>query len=289
MNFFQMEVFLKVVDSGSFTRAGEQIGLTQSGVSHNITALETELNVSLLKRGRNGISLTTAGEYIIPHMRAIMQNMDNIEQKVAAMNGLEIGKLSIGSFPSFSSNYIPILFSIFKERFPNIELHLFEGSYNDIVKWVEDGVVDIGFAALPVKNVDFTHLLEDPLYAVVYNGHFFENNTRLSIENFEDEPFIMLRSGCETLIEDRFREANCKLTITYDVKDNQTVLSMVENKLGISIMPSLAIPKNHKRIRSISISTSLSRDIGLITKQKKELTPIAQEFSRVVQNYFQNN
>ncbi|HDR6269095.1 LysR family transcriptional regulator [Bacillus sp. L_1B0_8] len=288
MNFFQLEVFLKVVENGSFTRAGDQIGLTQSGVSHNITALETELGVNLLKRGRNGVSLTTAGEYIIPHIRAIVENMAHIEQKVAAVNGMEMGKLSIGSFPSFTAKFIPSLFSIYKEKFPNIEIRLYEGGYDEIIKWVEEGTVDFGFAALPVKSVKFIPLLNDPLSAVIYEGHHFENNSIINLEDFIGENFIMLRSGCETLIEEKFREAKIKPNISYDIKDNQTVLSMVAGKLGITIMPDLALSKELKDIRSLPLNPKIFREIGLVKKSAKELTPAATEFSKIVQDYFIN-
>ncbi|MFJ8218075.1 LysR family transcriptional regulator [Bacillus cereus] len=288
MNFFQLEVFLKVVENGSFTRAGDQIGLTQSGVSHNITALETELGVNLLKRGRNGVSLTTAGEYIIPHIRAIVENMAHIEQKVAAVNGMEMGKLSIGSFPSFTARFIPSLFSIYKEKFPNIEIRLYEGGYDEIIKWVEEGTVDFGFAALPVKSVEFIPLLNDPLSAMIYEGHHFENNSIINLEDFIGENFIMLRSGCETLIEEKFREANIKPNISYDIKDNQTVLSMVAGKLGITIMPDLALSKELKDIRSLPLNPKIFREIGLVKKSAKELTPAATEFSKIVQDYFIN-
>jgi len=289
LNFFQLEVFLKVVENGSFTRAGDQIGLTQSGVSHNITALETELGVELLKRGRNGVSLTTAGEYIIPHIRAISENMAHIEQKVAAVNGMEMGKLSIGSFPSFTARFIPSLFSIYKEKFPNIEVRLYEGGYDEIIKWVEEGTVEFGFAALPVKNVEFIHLLNDPLSAVIYEGHHFEKNSIINLEDFVGESFIMLRSGCETLIEEKFREAKIKPTISYDIKDNQTVLSMVAGKLGITIMPHLALPKKLKDIRSLPLNPEIFREIGFVKKSAKELTPVAKEFSKIVQDYFINH
>ncbi|MFJ7763015.1 LysR family transcriptional regulator [Bacillus toyonensis] len=288
MNFFQLEVFLQIVENGSFTKAGDQIGLTQSGVSHNITALETELGLNLLKRGRNGVSLTTAGEYIIPHIRAIVENMAHIEQKVAAVNGMEMGKLSIGSFPSFTARFIPFLFSIYKEKFPNIEIRLYEGGYDEIIKWVEEGTVDFGFAALPVKNVEFIHLLNDPLSAVIYEGHQFEKNSIINLEDFIGENFIMLRSGCETLIEEKFHTAKIKPSISYDIKDNQTVLSMVAGKLGITIMPDLALPKKLKDIRSLPLNPEIFREIGLVKKSAKELTPAATEFSKIVQDHFIN-
>ncbi|MED3985761.1 LysR family transcriptional regulator [Peribacillus simplex] len=286
MNFFQLEVFLQVVEHGSFTKAGDRIGLTQSGVSHNITALETELGVTLLKRDRKGITLTTAGEQVIPHMRAIAANLAHIEQKIAAVNGMKVGKITIGSFPSFTARFIPLLFSAFKEKYPNIDLLIHEGGYEEILKWVEEGTVDVGFAAKPVKNMEFIHLLTDPLSAVLYEGHPLSGRTVINLEDFVDEPFIMLRSGCETLIEDWFLEAKLKPNISYDIKDNQTVLSMVAGKLGITIMPDLALPEKPERIKSLPLNPELSREIGLVMKSSKHLSPVAKEFSKVVQDHF---
>ena len=286
MNFFQFEVLLKVVESGNFTKAGQEIGLTQSGVSHNITTLESELGVTLLKRGRGGTSLTTAGEYIIPHIRNIVANMAHIEQKIASIKGLELGKISVGSFPSFTASFIPTLFSICKERFPNIEIVLYEGGYEDIVKWVEEGTVDLGFTALPVKGVECIPLLEDPLSAVIYDGHPFVEKDAITMANFVEESFIMLRSGCEALIEDEFRKAHLPLGVSYSSKDNETVISMVKGKLGITIMPNLAIPEYTENIHILPLNPQLVRNIGLIMKSSENLTPIAKEFFKIVTDYF---
>ena len=289
MNFFQLEVLLKVVESGNFTKAGQEIGLTQSGVSHNITTLESELGVTLLKRGRGGTSLTTAGEYIIPHIRSIVANMAHIEQKIASIKGMELGKISIGSFPSFTASFIPALFSICKERFPNIEIVLYEGGYDDIEKWVEEGTVDLGFTALPVKGVECIPLLKDSLSAVIYEGHPFVEKDAVTMANFLEESFIMLRSGCEALIEGEFRKAQLPLRVSYHSKDNETVLSMVKGKLGVTIMPNLAIPENPEKIHILPLYPQLVRSIGLIMKSSENLTPIAQEVYKIVTDYFKEH
>lgn len=289
MNFYQLEVLLKVVECGSFTKAGQEVGLTQSGVSHNITTLESELGVTLLNRGRGGISLTPAGEYIIPHIRSIVANMAHIEQKVSALKGLELGKISIGSFPSFTAAFIPALFSICKERFPNVEIILYEGGYDDIVKWVEDGTVDLGFTALPAKGMKCVPLLEDPLSVVVYDGHPFIERDAVTMPDFVGESFIMLRSGCETLIEDEFNKADLSLRVSYNSKDNETVLSMVKGKLGVTIMPNLAIPEHTKEIQVLPLHPQLVRKLGVIMKSSEKLTPISQEFFKMIIDYFKKD
>ncbi|MEW4327518.1 LysR family transcriptional regulator [Rossellomorea marisflavi] len=286
MNSFQLMVLLKVIENGNFTRTGEQIGLTQSGVSHTITALENELGITLLNRGRNGSSLTAEGQTVITHMREIAGHMEQIEQKVAALNGLTIGRLSIGSFPSFSARYIPTLLALFKEHFPTIDVHLYEGGYEDINKWVQDGTVDLGFTALPVQKVDFTPLQEDPLYVVIPKGHpFFERDT-VHIEEITSQSFIMLRSGCETLIEETFKQHAVSPSISYDIKDNQTVISMVSKNLGISIMPNLALPEESMDLSYASLEPKLVRNIGYITRKGKAPSPLALEFMSIIDHCF---
>ena len=286
MNLFQLEVLLNVVESSSFTKAGQKIGLTQSGVSHNITTLESELGVTLLNRGRGGTSLTTAGEYIIPHVRKIVTNMAHIEQKVSSLQGLELGKIAVGSFPSFTAAFIPMLFSIFKERFQNVELVLYEGGYDDIEKWVEEGTVDFGFTALPVKGFESIALTQDPLSAVVYDGHPFIKKDTVTIADFKKESFIMLRSGCEVLIEDECRKAGLSLHTSYSSKENETVLSMVKGKLGISIMPNLAVSKRETHVHLLPLHPPVVRHLGLIVKSSDKMTPLSKEFVKIVKAQF---
>ncbi|KUP25372.1 hypothetical protein AWJ19_17455 [Paenibacillus sp. DMB5] len=130
MAIFQYKVFLTVVESGSFTKAGEKLGLSQSGVSHNISTLETELGIVLLRRNRNGISLTDAGERVIPHIRQIIHHAKLLEQEAALIQGIEVGTIKIGTFPSFSSKFLPGLIHIFIKRFPGIQGRAGDNNYS---------------------------------------------------------------------------------------------------------------------------------------------------------------
>ena len=116
---FQYEVFLAVVDNGSFTKAGEKLGLSQSGVSHNISTLEMEIGLVLLHRNRNGISLTDAGARIISHIRQIVRHANLLKQEAALIKGIEIGSIKIGSFPSFSSKFLPSIISTYVRLYPH--------------------------------------------------------------------------------------------------------------------------------------------------------------------------
>lgn len=289
MTLFQYEVFVKVVDTGNFTKAGEILGLTQSGVSHNISALELELGITLLNRGRNGVSLTDAGKRIIGHMRNVLLESEQIKQKTAAILGVEIGKIKIGSFPSASAKLLPGIISYFKNRYKGIELDLYEGSYSEIREWVENGVIDIGFVSLPIKGLETIPLLKDKLVVLLPEGHPLHTNTSINIEQLSQEPFIMPKAGCELLIKERFQSHGVKPTIQFEVEDNQTIISMVQEGLGLTVVPQLTLPNWLTRVSKVELVPETYRQIGLAVKTIKNSTPAVKEFIHAAQEFVKIN
>lgn len=289
MTLFQYEVFVKVVDTGNFTKAGEILGLSQSGVSHNISALESELGITLLNRGRNGVSLTDAGKRIIGHMRNILSESEQIKQRTAAILGIEIGKIKIGSFPSVSAKLLPGIISYFKSRYERLELELFEGSYDEITEWVENGVIDIGFVSLPVKGLETIPLLKDKLVVLLPCGHPFHNHKTLTIEKLSKEPFIMPKAGCEVLIKERFQSYGLKPNILFEVEDNQTIISMVQEGIGLTVIPQLTLPNWFTQVSTVELVPETHRNIGLAVKSIKDCTPAVKEFINASQKFVKTN
>lgn len=289
MTLFQFEVFLKVVDTGNFTKAGENLGLTQSGVSHNISALESELGIILLNRGRNGVSLTDAGKRIIGHMRNIVSESEQIKQKTAAILGIEMGKIKIGSFPSTSAKLLPGIISYFKSRYEGIELELYEGSYDEITEWVENGVIDIGFVSLPVKRLETIPLLKDNLVVLLPSDHPFREHKSLTIEQLLQEPFIMPKAGCEVLVKERFQSNGLQPNIHFEVEDNQTIISMVQEGLGLTVIPQLTLPNWLTQVSTVELVPETYRTIGLAVKSRKDCTPAVKEFIIASQKFVKTN
>ena len=134
MNFSQLQSFVALADTGSFTEAAYAIDLTQSAVSHALSALESELGVTLLERNRKGVvALTDAGQKIIPHVRALLAQVEAIEQEAKAAHGEAAGKLRLGSMLSIvSPALLAGVLTCFRASYPDIEVVLFEGT---IEKW----------------------------------------------------------------------------------------------------------------------------------------------------------
>lgn len=283
---FQYEVFLTVVESGSFTKAGEKLGLSQSGVSHNISTLETELGIVLLRRNRNGISLTDAGERLIPHIRQISYHAKLLEQEAALIQGIEVGSIKIGTFPSFSSRILPGLIRNFINKYPGIQIELYEGGYDDIKDWIASGTIDIGFLTLPSIEFDTIQLLKDELFVLVHENHRLNTMKLVHVKSIHNESFIMPKAGCDVLIKRLLRENNVHPNVIFEIKDNNTIISMVQEGLGITIIPEMVLPKNIPNTKVIPLETDLYREIGIAIKSINQASPSIKKFIDIAKEHF---
>ncbi|MET3196103.1 LysR family transcriptional regulator [Bacillus sp. OAE603] len=282
MSTFQYEVFLEVVETGSFTKAGEKLGLTQSGVSHNILTLETELGVVLLHRNRNGISLSDAGERLIPYIRQIIQTAKRLEQEAAFIQGIEVGTIKIGSFPSFSSKFLPGIIKDFQKIYTGIKIELFEGDYGNIKKWLTQGTIDFGFLPLPIHDFESISLQKDRLFVFLHKHHHLSTLEKLNINSLQSESFIMPKSGCEILVKGLLKKHNIEPNIVFEIEDNQTIISMVEEEIGLTILPELVLPKHLSNTKVIPLEQEMYREIGLVIKSMKQASPSVKKCIEIV-------
>ncbi|TYP73029.1 LysR family transcriptional regulator [Paenibacillus methanolicus] len=278
MTLFQFEVFLAIVQTGSFTRAGELLNASQSGVSHTIGDLEKELGTTLFARHRNGVKLTDAGEQILAHAREIIHHTEQITQVAAASRGVNSGTIRIGAFPSFSAHAIPGIFQAFRSLYPGVELILFEGSYAEVEAWIRAGVVDLGFLAEARDGLDMVQLLDDPYVAVLPADHPLREQDIIAIEQLAREPFLSLKSGCERLVMQAFQESGLRLNTQFEVAENATILSMVEAGIGVSVVPSMILSAMPANIAVKPLHPPIIRQIGLAVRTQHIVSPAAAAF-----------
>ncbi|MGE6855911.1 LysR family transcriptional regulator [Bacillus sp. FSL K6-2841] len=283
---FQYKVFLTVVECGSFTKAGEKLGLTQSGVSHNIAKLESELGVVLLRRNRNGLSLTDAGERVMPHIRQIIHHASLLEQEAALIQGMEVGNIKIGTFSSFSSKMLPQLIHRFTKVYPNIQVELYEGGYEEIEEWIASGTIDVGFLTQPSREFETIPLFQDELVVLMQEDHRFNTKKVIEVDSFHDEAFIMPKAGCDLLIKKLLKERGVKPHVLFEIGDNNTLISMVQEGLGVTIIPTLILPEQMSDTKVIPLEKSVYREINLAFKSFKAASPSAIRWIEVVKDHF---
>ena len=286
MSLSRYEIFHAVVELGSLTKAAEFLNLTQSGVSHAIASLETELGFSLLTRDRAGVRLTTNGEIILSYVRDTLQCNDRLRQKVAEINGIQIGTVRIGTFTSVSSQWLPGIIHTFRSHYPMIEIKLFEGDYDDINQWIANGAVDFGFVSLPVTQAfEFIPLKKDQLVCVLPQDHSLRYQRKITFAQIEKEAFIMPKWGTHGDVRRILVENNLKLDIRYEVVEDQAIVAMVNRGLGISILPEMVLRHNMEEIQIVNLERAAYRTIGIALIAMSKASPAAKKVLECVKTW----
>jgi DNA-binding transcriptional LysR family regulator len=281
MNFSQLQSFVALAETGSFTEAAYAINLTQSAVSHALAALESELGVTLLERNRKGVvALTNVGQQIIPHVRALLAQAEAIEQEAKAAQGESSGKLRLGSMLSIvSPSLLASLLTCFQQQYPDIEVVLFEGTMREVGEWIENSVVDIGFVLFPAPVIDITLITTDELCVLVPSGHRLHAKAAVTPRDLHEEGFIMEKNQCALqLMEVAVGPSGIRPHIRYQASDSATILAMVREGLGITLMPRMVLPKKLEGVVALPFDPPHQLQIGLAVKSQAVASPGARLF-----------
>lgn len=271
-------VFVKTVELSSLTRAAEELGLTQSGVSHMIAAIESELGLTLLHRSRTGARLTAEGERLMPILREIVRQDERLHREAAELTELVAGPIRIGTFTSVATHWLPAMMMQFEQEHPQVEFRLFNGDYHDIDQWLADGSIDLGFITLPTElKCECIPLYEDELVAIFPEGHPLAAQERCRVEDVAKEPIISLLKSSDHDARRALEGRGLKLNIRLHCKDDYAVIAMVRQGLGVSIMPSLLLRGNSSGIAARPTIPPSSRTIALAVRE--EAGPASRRFA----------
>ena len=168
MTLFSYEIFDAVARQGSFNKAAQQLHLTPSAISHAIAVMEEELGFALFNRGKNGVSMTSYGASLYPSIRDVLNSDEALKQSIARLNGLEKGKVKLGVFNSVCASLLPGLLKSFAAHYPQIEIEVYQGTYDDVKEWLRTGQVDIAFLSSTCREeFNLTELFREPLLCIV--------------------------------------------------------------------------------------------------------------------------
>ena len=285
MSLQKIKAFVTAVELGSISRAAERLGYTQSAVSRMIGDLENQWDMELLHRGKGGVQLTSGGQQLLPVLRTIADDYRLLEDTVRQMQGMQTGLLRLGTFSTAADRWIPDLLKAFSGEYPHITFKLRNSeSYDEIQEWIRQGQVDCGFVRLPAPNdLQATLLKQDMLVAVLPVDHPLAEEETIALEQLCGQSFIKLQKDQE--IETFLEHLPEPPRISYEVSSDHTVLSMVENGLGISIMPELLLRGHTERVRIMELSEPVTRTIALATPARAQGTPCVRRFTEYVQRF----
>lgn len=283
MTLAKYKALLSVVELGSFTRAAEALECTQSAVSHSIDSLERELGFAVIRRNRAGVRLTGEGERLMPAVRNLLNSAEQLNQTVSDIRGLNEGTVRIGAFTSVAVHWLPGVLKAFQADYPRVDFMLKNGDYYDVEQWLQDGSIDVGFVNVPCAlNCECIPLMEDRLLAVLPLGSRFESYPRFPLTECENEPFISLLESSDQDSRRALEAAGVKPNVRFYTKDDYAIIAMVENGLGMSIMPELLLKGRTDRVRVLPTIPEAKRTIGLAIAAGERAGPATRRFADYV-------
>ncbi len=275
MTLLSYQVFKTVADQGSFRKAADILGLTPSAVSHAIASMENELGFSLLNRSKAGVTLTNYGEHLLPYVNAVLNSEESLQQAIAEFNGLKQGKVKVGCFSSVCTNWMPDILHSFQKEFPDIRIEVFEGTYDDVVYWIKNGMVDLGFLSVSsAGDIPIEPLYRDPLLCIVPKGMVKEGTGNyIGIEELRHHQFVTQRESTDADIQNFLKENSLNIQSNYHVVDDLSTIAIVAHGFGICIMPEMVMKDIPYEVDSYPVKPAAHRIIGIAALNPEFMAP----------------
>ncbi len=279
MNIQKYLSFVKTAECGSFTKAAELLNYSQASISRMIGDLEKEWKVSLLERSAGGVRLTSDGMKLLPYTKSVVAEFDKLQMEIDDLNGLQSGLIRIGTFSSVATHWLPNIIKEFQKDYPNIDYELLLGDYTEIEEWILEGRVDCGFLRLPAQSgLETIFLEQDKLMAIIPKHHALADCEKFPVTALCSEPFMLLEKGAKAEVSEIFERYGLTPKIHFTTWDDYAIMSMVENGLGISILPQLILKRVPYQIIAKELDVPAYRNIGLAFKSKKTVSIAVKRF-----------
>lgn len=275
--------FLTAVEYGSLTKAAEVLQYSHSVISRSIQALEKEWNVVLLERNKSGVQLTSDGIRLLPFIKNICQDYENLQTQVDELNGLQSGIIRVGTFSSVASNWLPNIMDAFKKDYPHIDYELLLGDYEEIENWIMEGRVDCGFLRTPTQEkLDTIPVELDEIMVILPKEHPLSHLESVPMETLEKYPFLLLEKNGNTEFSDLFCQHNIHPNVHVTTWDDYAIMSLVEKGFGISLLPKLILNRIPYHIEIKSLEKPVYRNIGLAVRDWETASLAVRRFKEYI-------
>ena len=277
MDTLRIKALLLAVKYKSLSKAAEEFSYTPSALSHSVDSLEKELGVKLLKRSHVGVELTEEGALLLDSLAAVVEAEHALYQKASVIQNEKQNLLRIGTYSSISVNLMPKILTGFRDLYPEISVSITVG--NRISSWLEEDLADVVFG---VENEGdcWLPVVKDPYVAVVPDT-FFAGRKTVNCEELYPYSFIVT----ENLAVGRMVDlSQFKEQIVLHSDDDMSAVSLVQEGIGVTILPGLVLKNRIKGIRAIKLKPDLHRTLGLSYRKDQPVGSAVLKFVRYLQN-----
>ncbi|HEX7730199.1 MAG TPA: LysR family transcriptional regulator [Terracidiphilus sp.] len=284
-----VRAFLVAARVGNFTRAAQELRLSQSAFTVQIRQLEEALGVRLFDRGKHGAALTPAGREVHPHLERIILDAEAVVARTRQLTDMQRGVVSIAALPSAAVYLLPRHIAQFRQSHPGIEVQIHDVVAGKLIEAVKNETADFGIG-VPLLRADrdltLTPLLTDRLCVFLPLNHHLVHQKNLTLSDVARQPLIVTgrESSVRELLDQAFRQNKLLPQIAYEVNYMATAVSMTKAGLGIAVLPEVvATMGDSSGLRAVPIVRPvLTREIFILQRKGRSLSPAAVEMIRII-------
>ncbi len=292
MELRQLKTFEAVARLQSFTRAAEELFLTQPAVTRQVAALEAELHTRLLERLGRKVAFTQSGQVLYSYATEILRLSEEAHRSVTDINAGAAGKISVGANNTTATYLLPAILGKFRSQFPAVELSVHSGVSSRVVEMVADNVVDMGLVAYfaPRKGIVEVPLAEYATGVVVYPEHPLALESEpVSAVQLEGSPLILMEQGTNlrSYVDRLLSSAGVAEQVALELDNVEAIKKMVEARLGISLLPFISVQAEVQagRLSALPLAgvPAAQRRLSAIYRRDKYLSAALRAFLGLLQ------
>ena len=277
----QLRVFIEVARLQSFSRAGEEIGLTQSAVSRCVRELEGEIGLKLIDRTTREVQLTDVGGNLVSSVSRLLSDLDDALREIREMGEQRRGRVVVAASPTVACRLMPRVLASCGERFPHVALGLRDDVQSDVVRKVKSGEVDFGVIIGPFASDDLLSesLMTDSFCLVCRDDHPLAREKQVGWADLEGQQLVMLdyASGSRPIIDAVMQEYGVNASVVQELGHSATVFGLVEAGIGVSVLPWLALPlPAGAALTARPLMPRAERTVELVRRRDRSLSPAAE-------------
>lgn len=274
MDSKKLEILVAAADLGSFTKASEVVGYTQSGLTHMMDALEKEVGFPLLQRNHNGIQLTEQGVQLMPAIREFLRANANLENQIQSIAEQKTEAIRIAAYASIAMHWMPELLYRFKRLCPdvNVDLRMVDHALEPF-ELLETGQTDVIFASRQNYSCcDWIPLYQEKMCAILPKDYPLGDRDYFPLKEFEGKEFLMPYGRFDIDVKAAFKPLGIKINAKTSRVDDETLIRMVGRGLGVSMMTELMIRGRTDDVLCVPVRPAAIRELGMGTHIKKKET-----------------
>lgn len=272
VDYLGLEAFVSIAERGSFQRAADALNLSQTALSHRIRKIETELGVQLLERNSREVSLTRAGQTLLPQVKTLLQGLHGAYAEVAAQGRARRRRVVFACLPTLANSLLPDVLAAFGKAHPDVSILLSDMPVQHILDAVISGEVEFGVTVVSADTSDceIRPVYEEPYMLLVPSSHPFADRADVCPADLEGKVMARITSQSKNrqLVDDGLGEHRDRILWRYEVRNAVTAMSLVRAGAAFTILPRVATALAPKGLTALPFrGPGLTRTLGVATRR----------------------